>query len=95
MEAVQLAALGADMDALRDKHISASAVWREGAALTAGPAAVARSVHKKIMARARREKRRRMGVPGPNFKKFKGPGRRKGKQAAFHSLQECEEELFP
>ena len=33
--------------------------------LTAGPAAVARFVHKKIIARARREKGRRMGVAGP------------------------------
>ena len=56
---------------------------------------MARSIHKKIVARVRKEQRRRMGVAGPNFKKVRGPGRMKGRQRAFNSLQECEDELFP
>ena len=95
MEAVHLAALGADMEDLKGKHLRPSAAWREGAALTAGPKAVAKSIRQKIMARTRKEGVRRMGVAGPNFKKVRGPGRKKGKQPAFHSLQECEEDLFP
>ena len=84
------------MESLKERYLRPSAAWREGAALTAGPASVAKSVHKKIVARARKEQGRRMGVArGPNFKKVKGPGRKKGKQAAFHSHQECHEELFP
>ena len=67
----------------------------EGGGCHAGPKAVARSVHKKILARARREQGRRMRVSGPNFKRVNGPGRKKGKLAAFDSLQECEDVLFP